>query len=1512
VTTLPRRPAPPQSGVAPSSPLLKRTWRPLPVSEANAFSNVDDVSTEGAERPRRARFELSPEQRDTDDHEEEEDEDVVQVQGVVGLNSASSGDELDSPELKYIAPLPPGPPARPSHVPKPPKRPAKTEALRILTPSPLVTRTAAAIPRQPEHNDTPEDLTAAWVHKGRKAMLASLGVEDGGLGLAGLLQAAASTQFRSKLRTFAGGPPGVVYLSSRMRTLAPSEWKAARQNVEADVADIRAPPASPVLPVSNKKEQDASIEHIATGFSIKRYAASTNFVPLDQVQAWRDILQRPPAARSDETLKMLESACLSRVSLFSEAAPALRTFLLRHATYIKLAKGEELFHQRDPADGLYVILAGFAQIVIDMGQVSMADVELTDLRRFANVSEDGVINTLGPLEAFGEQGLLVFFRELLEKCYPDENVNDMGQVSMRMPRSILPDASQHGPPKQRSHSVDYTDQQAAGMHQAFRQRRGSLGTPTHKTAPDNVAPTRKTEETVQYRRFLHLLKATVETSGGVRSPEERGVFTPRSAKGGATVSSPREGLSPRTATRAPTVNVGSLLHPPISPRGIQTQRTISAMLDPPDGSTPLCITGGHRLATVLAAPDTDLHLLKIPAIPYLYLLARNRREVQDVATLALKQTSVFSFWPDQIIDQLSATAVRKTYRPGDVILKQGDEANGVFIILLGHCRVLREVSMSDHRRTVLTKMQQSSGSLPTSRSTIDRVPTLDLSSRSTIPEPKSLSELDEMRSARLNHLEALARPSKDIPENPRPIIPSLSKITVASSPSKPAPSMTVDIMRLRKLDTFGFADSILGATMTDAPVPTNTLSPVRGAKAGQSQASVRHGVRVRRKLQQSELKLQDASTTDATLAAMKRERRRSSLSAILDAVKNAQALGIKQAAEPASESVLPDAHTHAVIATPHTYSQSLLAETRVEGVFIPRAPVLLDACLADPVLAQRSWDAAVIDVPTDAEVTTQVSNAMSWNSYKSELQHTIFVDQNNRKAAASLSAVDLAETPVVPPQVYREASHDRVFNKYMSQLIESSATRRIQKTVLDGNADARQAFLKIQKQQAKKLAQSAKPTAQHFTLLPDDADVLASKMRKFVTTQDLGLQLPDRARRRSLQSETIVHLGPNPSIQSLAQDHDLLSQQSAATLVTIPSQELVGRLLAANSAQSKLPHQTRHIVLTPLPLTDSESDEDRADDRAPVTSAAPVGTPDVANRVSGDTVISFPEHSVPVSAEMTSPVPEVIERSPRLAAASGSNVSLKLVRNGSHLVAKHDARSRAVRYAKLASRLTVPADLESGRWPATEQPRSNPENNFTEYSQMPLSHVLSTPNTYARASVRPIVPTNAAEHHTDQSPRRRHAQLQIKKPSTFRRQSISVEMESFAGGLRSPGDMLPSALTSRPASPVRSSDIPPSLLTVDLHASKKHLFLEKFTVPSTFGKNKCIAGEGSFTDPPPFSGAYHALPLSSLTLGMSMPDLAPNVLKKVLSRTTMIRSPEKRTSAASLLQAAGQRSVVDK
>jgi hypothetical protein len=234
-----------------------------------------------------------------------------------------------------------------------------------------------------------DDYTRAWVAKGRRAMLASMGIReiDGAGAIASLLRG--GDKLRERMNAMLGGPPGVVFVAPRLLVNTPKFWlhatsairpgrggeppvsgivnpAVAARHARASINTASAPEVAASARAAGRKpggQPGASPRSSIAGaagtvpatlppetFSVKRYATNTNFLPMDQVAAWRRILVTPHRDRTAADIATLDSGCLSRVPGFTDVAPALRLFMLRFASYTHLPAGDVLFHQNDPAD----------------------------------------------------------------------------------------------------------------------------------------------------------------------------------------------------------------------------------------------------------------------------------------------------------------------------------------------------------------------------------------------------------------------------------------------------------------------------------------------------------------------------------------------------------------------------------------------------------------------------------------------------------------------------------------------------------------------------------------------------------------------------------------------------------------------------------------------------------------------------------------------------------------------------------------------------------------------------------------------------------------------------------------------------------------------------------------------------------------------------------------------------------------------------------------------------------
>ncbi len=96
---------------------------------------------------------------------------------------------------------------------------------------------------------------------------------------------------------------------------------------------------------------------------------------------------------------------LRRVPLFAGVAPAKLKLLAFTSDRVSYGTGDVLFHQGDPGDAAYVILAGKAEILADSptGQIKIAEVEFNsivgEIAILCDVSRTATVRAVTPLEA---------------------------------------------------------------------------------------------------------------------------------------------------------------------------------------------------------------------------------------------------------------------------------------------------------------------------------------------------------------------------------------------------------------------------------------------------------------------------------------------------------------------------------------------------------------------------------------------------------------------------------------------------------------------------------------------------------------------------------------------------------------------------------------------------------------------------------------------------------------------------------------------------------------------------------------------------------------------------------------------------------------------------------------------------------------------------------------------------------------------------------------------------------
>ena len=100
-----------------------------------------------------------------------------------------------------------------------------------------------------------------------------------------------------------------------------------------------------------------------------------------------------------------EAELLRRVPLFAQVAPAKLKLLAFASDRVKYAAGQALFHQGDPGDAAYVVLAGEADVLIDTpaGEQKVAAVEpnsiVGEIAILCDVARTATVRAVSPIEA---------------------------------------------------------------------------------------------------------------------------------------------------------------------------------------------------------------------------------------------------------------------------------------------------------------------------------------------------------------------------------------------------------------------------------------------------------------------------------------------------------------------------------------------------------------------------------------------------------------------------------------------------------------------------------------------------------------------------------------------------------------------------------------------------------------------------------------------------------------------------------------------------------------------------------------------------------------------------------------------------------------------------------------------------------------------------------------------------------------------------------------------------------
>ena len=118
-------------------------------------------------------------------------------------------------------------------------------------------------------------------------------------------------------------------------------------------------------------------------------------------------------------------------------------------------------------------------------------------------------------------------------------------------------------------------------------------------------------------------------------------------------------------------------------------------LQPGDSFGELALLGdGKRTATVEAVrPDTEL--LKLEKAAYDECLRGRQTAMLEERTHFLSTLYLFQDWSEEDRRSLARVLVRRVYRMNTTIIRQGATTDFVYLIYSGHCRVLKQVELSN-------------------------------------------------------------------------------------------------------------------------------------------------------------------------------------------------------------------------------------------------------------------------------------------------------------------------------------------------------------------------------------------------------------------------------------------------------------------------------------------------------------------------------------------------------------------------------------------------------------------------------------------------------------------------------------------------------------------------------------------------------------------------------------------------------------------------------------------------
>ena len=411
-------------------------------------------------------------------------------------------------------------------------------------------------------------------------------------------------------------------------------------------------------------------------FAVDKFRCSNHPVPDESVKAWCELLQRSPLERSDSELDALVQHLGPSVGILEHLPDLLRRRFFRYATAVSSLPGDLLFEQGAQGDAVFVVLKGMVAAQIeqrstrdssDVAKISAANVTRVYRVRFQYSSPP----EKAPSGSGSELGQ---GEESVQSDCSDGSKNGSGLSQREAKRAM---------PSRRSNPQMGAQQLSAGDPFTTRERRWSKrwhradqpdlsSAPRHGGARALPSDARPTAALVRVRKAR---RASLDSALSL-----------------GTASSCDSGSGSDASLQCTS---GLILHG----RGkaeVQAEELVLntvAVLGPTSSFGEKGVVGSDRIRKASIVATEPCILLRVRGGVLRSLVRENRRRQKLQLRKVLRASPALRPFSDRAIRCLADTAQHRRFGRSEAIAKEGDVADGVFVIKAGVAVVSRKVAL---------------------------------------------------------------------------------------------------------------------------------------------------------------------------------------------------------------------------------------------------------------------------------------------------------------------------------------------------------------------------------------------------------------------------------------------------------------------------------------------------------------------------------------------------------------------------------------------------------------------------------------------------------------------------------------------------------------------------------------------------------------------------------------------------------------------------------------------------